>query len=125
MAYSKDEGVTTSILLSKGPFKLKVDQNGKARLSSKAGIVTFSGTPTLDKIGANIKSLSVSFSPGEGKQIKYHASFDLKVSKVAVRGSFDVEQVIMSCSGLLCRAARAMKGRHEAYDRELKRVMGR
>ena len=116
--------MTAKIVLSKGSFKLTVDQHGNATLSDSVGSVTFSRTPTLEKIGANIKTINVSFSSGEGSEVNYHASFDMKVAKIAKSGSFDIEDLITSCSGLLCRAARAMKGRNHAYELELQGIMG-
>ena len=124
VAYSTDKGLTTKIVKEKGSFKLSVDQEGNARLSGKLGMVNFSGSETLDKIGANIKSVSVNFSNGEGGKITYTAMVDIKSAKLAISGSFDIEELILSCSGFLCRAARAMKGRHTAYDMELQRIMG-
>lgn len=123
-AYSEDKGLTAKIVATKGPFKLTVDADGKGTLSSTAGNVTFSGSPVLDKAGANIKMVSVTFSPAEGREVKYHATFDLKVAKLSVSGGFDLEELITSCSGLLCKAAKAMKGRHQAYELELQRIMG-
>jgi hypothetical protein len=46
------------------------------------------------------------------------------VAAISVSGSFDIEQLILSCSGLLCKAARALKERNRAYDFELQRIMG-
>ncbi len=46
----------------KGGTKLTVDQNGKATFSGTAGIITSNGSPVLDKIGAKIKRVSVSFN---------------------------------------------------------------
>ena len=123
VAYSEDKGVTTKIVRAKGPFKLTVDQDGNAQLSSQLGVVTFSGSDTLEKIGANIKSVSVSFSNADGEITKYTAIIDLKVAKIAVSGSFNIEALITSCSGILCSAAKALKGRHHAYDMELQRIM--
>jgi len=123
VAYSKDKGLATKIVRAKGSFKLTVDQNGDARLSGKMGAITFSGSETLDKIGANIKFVNVSFSNGGSSNIKYTAMIDIKSAKIAISGSFDIEKLITSCSGLLCRAARALKGRHHAYDMELQRIM--
>ena len=57
-------------------------------------------------------------------KVGYNATFDLEFIKLSVLGDFDLETLITSCSGLLCRAARAMKGRHRAYDAELQRIMG-
>jgi len=124
VAYSQDKGMTTKIVRSKGAFKLTLDENGNATLSATVGKVTFSGASTLEKIGANIKSVNVSFSNGGGSIVNYHATFDLKVAKIAISGNFDVEKLVTSCSGLLCQAARAMKGRHQAYEMELQRIMG-
>jgi len=124
IAYSEDKGLTTKIVRTKGSFKLTVDQNGNARLSGKTGAVTFSGSEILDKIGANIKFVGVSFSNGGSGNIKYTAMIDIKSAKIAISGNFNIEALITSCSGLLCRAARALKGRHHAYDMELQRIMG-
>ena len=55
--------------------------------------------------------------------VGYTATFDLKYIKLSVSGSFNLEELITSCSGLLCRAARSLKGRHQAYDLELKKIM--
>lgn len=123
VAYSKDKGLTGKIVRSKGGFKLTVDQSGEATLSATAGVLTFSGSSTLEKIGIKIKFITVVFSSGVGHKVNYHASFDLKVAKISISGSFDIEDLILSCSGLLCIAARAMKGRHKAYELELQKIM--
>lgn len=124
LAYSKDKGMTVKIMAKKGGARLTIDQNGKATLSGTAGIVTFSGSPVLDKIGATIKRVSVSFNNKGGMNVGYNATFDLEYMKLTVMGDFDLEKLITSCSGLLCRAARALKGRHHAYDMELQKIMG-
>ncbi len=51
LAYSKDKGMTVKIMAKKGNAKLTVDQNGNATLSGSVGILTFSGTPVLEKAG--------------------------------------------------------------------------
>ena len=124
LAYSKDKGMTVKIMAKKGNTKLTVDQNGNATLSSSAGILTFSGTPVLEKVGAKIKRVSVNFNNKDGMKVGYTATFDLEYIKLSVLGDFDLEELITSCSGLLCRAARALKGRHHAYDMELQKIMG-
>ncbi len=124
IAYSEDKGLTTKIVMSKGGYKLTVDQNGDARLTGKFGVVTFSGDDALDKLGINIKFISVSFSAGSSGNVKYTAMIDIKSAKIAFTGSFNIEKLITSCSGILCKAARALKGRHHAYDMELQRIMG-
>lgn len=124
LAYSKDKGMTVKLMAQKGGAKLTVDQDGNATLSGSAGILTFSGTPVLEKIGAKIKRVSVSFEHKEGMKVDYTATFDLEYIKLSVLGDFDLEALITSCSGLLCQAARALKGRNQAYDMELQRIMG-
>jgi len=124
VAYSKDKGTTAKIMAKKGNAKLTVDQDGNATLSGSAGILTFSGNPVLEKIGMKVKRVSVNFTNEDGKNIGYSATFSLEVISMTVTGEFDLEALITSCSGLLCIAARALKGRNAAYDLELQRVMG-
>ncbi len=123
LAYSKNKGMTARIVAKKGSAKLTIDQNGKAVLSNSAGMVVFSGGPVLKKIGAKVKRVNIMFSNEDGMNIGYNATFDLEVGKVIVSGKFDLEELILSCSGLLCKAARAMKGRNLAYEKELKDIM--
>ena len=124
LAYSRNEGMTVKIMAKKGNAELTVDQNGNATLSGSAGILTFSGTPVLEQMGTKIKRVSVSFSNKDGMIVGYTATFDLEYIKLSVFGDFDLEELITSCSGLLCSAARALKGRHQAYDMELQKIMG-
>lgn len=124
LAYSRDKGMTAKIMAKKGSAKLTVEQNGNATLSGSAGILIFSGTPVLEKIGVKIKRVSVSFSNKGGMKVSYTATYDLEYIKLSVLGEFDLEELITSCSGLLCQAARALKGRHHAYEMELKKIMG-
>ena len=125
VAYSQDKGMTTKIMAQKGSAKLTVDQNGNATLSGSAGILTFSGKPVLDKIGVKIKRVSVDFTNEDGRKIGYRATISLyEIAGITVIGEFDLEALITSCSGLLCQAARALKGRHQVYEMELQRIMG-
>ena len=124
LAYSRNEGMTVKIMAKKGNAELTVDQNSNATLSGSAGILTFSGTPVLEQMGTKIKRVSVSFSNKDGMIVGYTATFDLEYIKLSVFGDFDLEELITSCSGLLCSAARALKGRHHAYDMELQKIMG-
>jgi hypothetical protein len=124
IAYSKDKEMTAKILAKKGGAQLSVDQNGNATLSGSAGFLTFSGTPVLETLGTKIKRISVSFNNTDGQRIGYTASFDLEYLKLSVSGNFDLKELITTCSGLLCIAARHTQGRHHAYDMELQRIMG-
>lgn len=86
---------------------------------------TFKGDSALQGLGAKVKSASITFTKGNDDNIKYTAFFNfVGVAGISVSGAFNIEELILSCSGLLCRAARALKGRHAAYDMELKRIMG-
>lgn len=128
LAYSKDKGTTVKILAKAGSSTLGVDRNGKATLSGSVGFVTFDGDPVLRHIGAKIKRVNISLNNRAVMGVGYTATFDLAYLglpvSVSVEGRFDLEELITSCSGLLCRAAHAMKGRHDLYERELESVMG-
>jgi hypothetical protein len=125
VAYSKNKGVTTKIVKSKGNYKLTIDANGNTSLSGSAGMLTFKGDSALQGLGAKVKNASIIFTKGDGNDIKYTATFNfVGVAGMSISGTFDIEELILSCSGLLCRAARALKGRHAAYEMELKRIMG-
>jgi len=124
IAYSQNKGMTTKIVRTKGNFTLKVDQDGNATLTGKSGILIFSGTPALETIGAKIKRVSVTFSKGNNSSVKYKATFSLEIISLSIGGSFDIEELITSCSGLLCKAARAMKQRNAQYEKQLQNIMG-
>jgi len=125
VAYSKDKGLTTKIMAEKGNAKLVVDHTGKATLTGTAGFLSFSGSPVLDKIGVKVKRVSIDFENKGKMKVGYNATFSLEVISVTVKGDFDLEELITSCSGLLCQAARALQGRHKAYDMQLQSIMGR
>lgn len=124
IAYSKDKGLTTKIMAKVGDAKLTVDQNGDATLSGSAGVLTFSGKPVLEKIGVKIKRVSVNFSNEGGMKVGYSATYNLEYASATFNGGFDLEALITSCSGLLCQAARALKGKTQAYEMELRTIMG-
>ncbi len=124
VSYAKDKETTVKILAKLGTAQLSVDQNGNATLTSSAGFLTFSGNQVLNTIGAKIKRISVDFNNIDGERIGYTASFDLEYLELSVSGSFNLKTLITSCSGLLCIAARALQGKHHAYNMELQRIMG-
>lgn len=124
VAYSTDKGMTTKIVMEKGAFKLTLDEDGNAVLTGKAGSVRFAGSPTLEKVGVVMRRLTVNFSGGENGEVEYTASVGLKITSFSVSGGFNVVDLITSCSGMLCQAARFLKGRNPAADAELQRVMG-
>jgi hypothetical protein len=128
VAYSQDKGLTTKITLSKGSFKLALDDQGNAMLSSKVGILTFNGSPTLKKMGLNLKTMNASFWTESDNRIHYLATYGINVGSrtvsVGVEGSFDIEELITSCSGLLCQAARHLKGFDSNVDAQMQQIMG-
>jgi hypothetical protein len=124
VAYSKDKGLTGKIVLSKGPFKLTMDDDGNAMLSGKAGTLSFSGAPTLEKMGLSLKRVSVNFSnEGEGR-VHYVASVGIKGTTLGIAGDFNIEDLITSCSGMLCQAARSLKGFDSTVDSQMQQIMG-
>ncbi len=126
VAYSKNKGVTTKIIRKKGRFKLTVDAQGNATLSGSVGMMTFKADSALQALGAKVRNISITFAKGEGSEVKYTAMVSfMKMASVSVSGEFNVEELILSCSGLLCKAARLLKGRHNAYEQELQKIMGR
>jgi len=125
VAYSQDKGMTTKIVMEKGPFKLTVDEGGNAELTGKAGIVRFSGSPTLEKIGIALNRMTVNFSGAENGDVTYTAGIRVRDGVgIAVHGTFNIVELITSCSGLLCQAARFLKGRNPALDAEMQQIMG-
>ncbi|WP_338091432.1 hypothetical protein, partial [Photobacterium sanguinicancri] len=125
VAYSKNKGITTELMRSKDNFKVTVDQHGKVLMSGSVGVLTFSADDALKELGVNVKFISVSFSKVDEKNIKYKATFTfMKVASLSISGNFDIEDMILSCSGILCRAARALKNRPAVIEHELQRAIG-
>ncbi|WP_374327381.1 hypothetical protein [Azonexus sp.] len=125
LAYSANDGLTTKIVRDVGAFRLTVDQDGNAELTGRAGVVRLSGTPALEKIGVAMRRLTVNFTGYENGDIHYTAGVGVKGGgMLTVSGSFNIVKLITACSGLVCRAARHIKGQRPAADLELQRAMG-
>ena len=126
LAYSEDKGLVTKILQQPGSFNISVDQSGSATISSSVGIMTFKGSPALKEIGLKIKSVSISFTNGGGFNVGYvgKINFGGLLGVLSLSGSFNIEKLLMSCSGLLCIAARGMRPSPERYESELKNALG-
>jgi hypothetical protein len=82
------------------------------------------GVLSFPKSAVSRKRVSINFNNEDRMKVGYNATFDLAYMQLSVMGDFDLEELITSCSGLLCIAARALKGENNAYDVELKKVMG-
>lgn len=89
-----------------------MSQDGKATLSGAAGLLTFSVSEEVKAIGVDFKYASIMFSGNKDGNLRYMATFGLG-SPVRVNGALDVEKLILSCSGLLCSAARAARQRYK------------
>lgn len=126
VAYSKNKGLTRKIVLKKGNFKVKINEDGKVKIHGSAGAFTFNGGAALEGLGAKLKMASISFSKGDGDDINYKASFSFYggVGAISVSGSFDIIELISSCSGLLCQAARDIRSRNNSQGRRLQEIMG-
>jgi hypothetical protein len=126
VAYSTDKGMTTKIVMDKGTFKLTLDEDGNAELTGKAGPVRFVGGPELRKMGLNVGAMSIMFTGDESGDVRFFGSVGPK-GKVGltVSGKVNIVELITTCSGLLCQAARLLKGAsNPALDIEYRRHMG-
>jgi len=124
IAYSTNKEVTLQIVRSKGNFTVKVNENGQATLIGKSGSLIFNGKPVLEAIGAKIKRVSILFYKDKKFKVKYKATFSLEIISLSVRGSFDIEKLLTSCSGILCQAIRAIKNRNSQREKQYKKIMG-
>ncbi len=121
LAYSENGERTASIVLSKSNFTLVVDQTGKATLRGTKAHLTFSGDPALKSLGFKLKRVSIDFTPtGDGKSVNYTATYRFVAgTSISVSGNLDIFEAIKSCSGLLCKAARLLDGRHTEIEQKL------
>lgn len=121
LAYKENEGITRSLIKSKGPFTLKINERGEATLTGKSGVVRFDVNDEIKQFGLDIKMVSVMFSGGNEGKLHYMASFNFLGSvRVEFSSVIDIEKLILSCSGLLCRAARLLKNRHQQIDQSIR-----
>lgn len=124
LAYRKDEELTARLIRQAGPVRLAIDDRGSATLSGSAGHLAFSASEALTQLGVKIKFATVMMMVGEDGSLRYNATFRSPYASASIAGSIDVERLITHCSGLLCRAARALQTRPRHLDHELSRAMG-
>lgn len=110
VSYSKEKGFVKSAIAEKGRLKIKVNQSGKVILTAKGKNKSFYASPEMIGLGTTFKMASVTVM-SKGEDIRYSAKFYFwrKAASVAINGTINFEKLILSCSGLLCRSARAMK----------------
>lgn len=87
-------------------------------------VVVSAGQATRE-LGVSVRAITVMMTVDGAGDIRYNAQFRLGVAAVGVSGSIDVEKLLLSCSGLLCRAARMLNGRSAHLDRQMLEAMGR
>lgn len=111
VAYSRNKGLTAAVLKSKGNLKLTVDTQGHAVLSGDAGMVVFKADSALKELGAKVKNVSILFSKGKGDfDLNYTAMVSFfGAASISTSGAFNLEKLLLSCSGLLCIAARSYR----------------
>lgn len=125
IAYSSDGSLVTKIMLESNSFKITVNENGRAVLSGSAGVLAFQGDTALSGLGAKVRSASVMFTNEKSGRVRYTATYGFKeIASVSISGSFSIEELILSCSGFLCRAARILNEGSTARRMELNKVMG-
>ena len=124
VAYSKNKGITTALVREVGPLTLTVDENGQAALSGNAGRVSFVARETLQEIGVNAGVFRAMMSVNDAGDLRFNARIRVGVASISASGSIDVEKLITTCSGFLCRAARALQGRPVQVDRQLQEALG-
>ena len=124
IAYKTNGEMTTALIRNKGPFTLKIDSNGNANLSGKAGAVAFSVSDELKEYGVDFRYASIMFSGNRDGVIIYKASVGI-LAEVYVSGVLDIENLILNCSGLLCIAARALKNRTHMIDKTINASLGK
>lgn len=113
LSIDTNKDLALKIIGGKGPFKLSVDHEGNAELKSTFGVLVFNGTSVLKELGLAVKFASINFSTGGNTSVNYNATFKLGAGAfsgaVTFSGNIDIEKLILSCTGLLCIAARALK----------------
>ena len=125
LAYETDGKATAAMVYSGSGYTISVDQTGQIKLvGTVADVVVFSGDTALKGLGLKLRRASVSFSNGSGGTFEYTGSFDFVVgTRISVSGNVDVIELIKSCSGLVCQAARFLSGRDAQIEHELQQYI--
>ncbi len=124
LAYDTNGDETIRIIHSGDYYSISVDQSGEVRLAGNAGAMSFNGGPALEGLGFKLRRLTLGFSSGDGGRFNYTGTFNFVMgTQLSVSGSIDVIELIKSCSGLLCIAARFLDGRDAQIERELQQYV--
>ena len=119
LGYCKD-GVKFAALIKKGPVKFTLEPSGKVKASAKFGNLSLAGDPRLKALGVNFKFLNITFSEASNGNIAYKAAISYRgAARFDLKGSFDIEKLILDNSGLLGNAYRGIKDR----DQQIKKAL--
>ena len=124
IAYSTDSGKTVSLLRSSGNLTLKVDSSGQAVLGGSMGAVRFNGAPALSSFGVQVGAVFVRMASAGSGRLRLSGGIRVRGQLVAVRGTVDIEKLITTCSGLVCEAARLLRGRSMRIENALRNAVG-
>ena len=126
MSIAEDKMLTYKIMAEGENAKLEIDRQGRVTLTGTKGKINISGDLDMKSIGMKIGWASISFTNGDDMKIGYSGTVEIGKGwasvSIGLSGSFDLKELITSCSGLLCRAARSIGMEHR--NAELQRIMG-
>jgi len=124
LAYDKDREITLGIIRSGDHYSLSIDETGQGILRGSNGHVEFSANEGLMGLGITVRRATVSFSKDSNGRFAYSGTFRLALgTQVSISGTIDVIEMIKSCSGLLCQAARFLDGRDAQIEQELQQYI--
>lgn len=115
------------LVREQGSSRLTVSANGQATISGKAGMLAFSASEATQQLGLALRNIIIFFSAAPNGTSQYSASFHFaNAMRSSLSGSVDIEELILACSGWLCRAARAIhrERRTEIIEQQLRGVLG-
>lgn len=104
-SYDRDSGFVSSLSKDAGPFTLELSQRGEVIISGRSGNLSFS----LDEkqratLGPHVRWFSVRFGVTEAGYLSYGFSGQVGVLTINFSGVVDFDDMLKSCSGLLCNA---------------------
>lgn len=109
-----ESGINLGASLKKGPVKVTLDQSGKIKSSAKLGRLSLAGDSRLRALGANFKFLNITFENGSDGKIIYKAAISYTgAARFQLRGTLNIDKILLENSGLLGNAYRGIKNRDQ------------
>ena len=93
-------------------------------MSGKAGVVKFSVNDEIKEYGISFKYARIMFSGNQNGMIRYSLSFGIG-AEIMLSGLLDIENLLLNCSGLLCKAVQAYKFRAQMIDKSINASLGK